>query len=321
MAPRQRPRVPVGRPRRSLRAPTRFSRRALKVPLALPVGPGEVPLGIPLGACRLPVGPPTRGCSVRPGGRGANRGARSRARLGRLRAASCPTAVSATRAGARARRARHARSPTGRAAHPPACPGRDVGQRSTVASAKEEMRDRRGAAVGPEALPHPVREGVREEATGALTDRQHSCSARRGGAPRDGPPGAPVSPPARPPFAPPSPPKPVHAPHPPSDLVVDTLDTGVFTHLFTIPPAPPQISCRSASGTPSPLLALACRQAFGRGLTAVVHGRRRERRALQDERAEAAHMGGQRCRLSCVECGPAAWSCGPNHACQGVIRR
>ena len=45
MAPRQRPRVPVGRPRRSLRAPTRFSRRALKVPLALPVGPGEVPLG------------------------------------------------------------------------------------------------------------------------------------------------------------------------------------------------------------------------------------------------------------------------------------
>ena len=87
MAPRQRPRVPVGRPRRSLRAPTRFSRRALKVPLALPVGPGEVPLGIPLGACRLPVGPPTRGCSVRPGGRGANRGARSRARLGRLRAA------------------------------------------------------------------------------------------------------------------------------------------------------------------------------------------------------------------------------------------
>ena len=182
MAPRQRPRVPVGRPRRSLRAPTRFSRRALKVPLALPVGPGEVPLGIPLGACRLPVGPPTRGCSVRPGGRGANRGARSRARLGRLRAASCPTAVSATRAGARARRARHARSPTGRAAHPPACPGRDVGQRSTVASAKEERRDRRGAAVGPEALPHPVREGVREEATGALTDRQHSCSARRGGA-------------------------------------------------------------------------------------------------------------------------------------------
>ena len=217
---------------------------------------------------------------------------------------SCPTAVSATRAGARARRARHARSPTGRAAHPPACPGRDVGQRSTVASAKEERRDRRGAAVGPEALPHPVREGVREEATGALTDRQHSCSARRGGAPRDGPPGAPVSPPARPPFAPPSPPKPVHAPHPPSDLVVDTLDTGVFTHLFTIPPAPPQISCRSASGTPSPLLALACRQAFGRGLTAIVHGRRRERRALQDERAEAAHMGGQRCRLSCVECGP-----------------
>ena len=197
MAPRQRPRVPVGRPRRSLRAPTRFSRRALKVPLALPVGPGEVPLGIPLGACRLPVGPPTRGCSVRPGGRGANRGARSRARLGRLRAASCPTAVSATRAGARARRARHARSPTGRAAHPPACPGRDVGQRSTVASAKEEMRDRRGAVGGPEALPHPVREGVREEATGALTDRQHSCSARRGGAPRDGPPGAPVSPPAR----------------------------------------------------------------------------------------------------------------------------
>jgi hypothetical protein len=321
MAPRQRPRVPVGRPRRSLRAPTRFSRRALKVPLALPVGPGEVPLGIPLGACRLPVGPPTRGCSVRPGGRGANRGARSRARLGRLRAASCPTAVSATRAGARARRARHARSPTGRAAHPPACTGRDVGQRSTVASAKEEMRDRRGAVGGPEALPHPVREGVREEATGALTDRQHSCSARRGGAPRDGPPGAPVSPPARPPFAPPSPPKPVHAPHPPSDLVVDTLDTGVFTHLFTIPPAPPQISCRSASGTPSPLLALACRQAFGRGLTAIVHGRRRERRTLQDERADGDHMGGQRCRLSCVECGPAAWSCGPNHACQGVIRR
>ena len=94
--------------------------------------------------------------------------------------------------------------------------------------------------------------------------------------------------------------------------VVDTLDTGVFTHLFTIPSAPPQISCRSASGTPSPLLALACRQAFGRGLTAIVHGRRRERRTLQDERADGDHMGGQRCRLSCVECGPAAWSCGPN---------
>ena len=103
--------------------------------------------------------------------------------------------------------------------------------------------------------------------------------------------------------------------------VVDTLDTGVCTHLFTIPPVPPQISCRSASGTPSPLLALACRQAFGRGPTAIVHGRRRERRALKDERAEAAHMGGQRCRLSCVECGPAAWSCGPTKACQGVGRR
>ena len=103
--------------------------------------------------------------------------------------------------------------------------------------------------------------------------------------------------------------------------VVDTLDTGVFTHLFTIPPAPPQISCRSASGTPSPLLALACRQAFGRGLTAIVHGRRRERRALKDERASADHMGGHRRRLSCVEAGPAAWSCGPTHACQGVGRR
>ena len=69
--------------------------------------------------------------------------------------------------------------------------------------------------------------------------------------------------------------------------VVDTLDTGVCTHLFTIPPVPPQISCRSASGTPSPLLALACLQAFGRGPTAIVHGRRRERRALKDERAES----------------------------------
>ena len=103
--------------------------------------------------------------------------------------------------------------------------------------------------------------------------------------------------------------------------VVDTLDTGVCTRLFTIPPVPPQISCRSASGTPSPLLALACLQAFGRGPTAIVHGRRRERRVLKDERAEANHMGGHRCRLSCVECVPAAWSCGPTHACQGVGRR
>ena len=45
------------------------------------------------------------------------------------------------------------------------------------------------------------------------------------------------------------------------------------------------------------------------------------RRALKDERAAADHMGGQRCRLSCVEAGPAAWPCGPTHACQGVGRR
>ena len=45
------------------------------------------------------------------------------------------------------------------------------------------------------------------------------------------------------------------------------------------------------------------------------------RHVLKDERAEADHMGGQRCRLSCVESGPAAWSCGPTHACQGVGRR
>ena len=45
------------------------------------------------------------------------------------------------------------------------------------------------------------------------------------------------------------------------------------------------------------------------------------RHVLKDERAEADHMGGQRCRLSCVEAGPAAWSCGPTHACQGVGRR
>ena len=45
------------------------------------------------------------------------------------------------------------------------------------------------------------------------------------------------------------------------------------------------------------------------------------RHVLKDERAEADHMGGQRCRLSCVEAGPAARSCGPTHACQGVGRR
>ena len=42
---------------------------------------------------------------------------------------------------------------------------------------------------------------------------------------------------------------------------------------------------------------------------------------VKDERAEADHMGGQRCRLSCVEAGPAAWSCGPTHACEGAGRR
>ena len=46
-----------------------------------------------------------------------------------------------------------------------------------------------------------------------------------------------------------------------------------------------------------------------------------ERHVLKDERAAADHMGGHRCRLSCVEAGPAAWSCGPAHACQGVGRR
>ena len=45
------------------------------------------------------------------------------------------------------------------------------------------------------------------------------------------------------------------------------------------------------------------------------------RHVLKDERAAADHMGGHRCRLSCVECGPAAWSCGPIHACQGAGRR
>ena len=45
------------------------------------------------------------------------------------------------------------------------------------------------------------------------------------------------------------------------------------------------------------------------------------RHALKDERAAADHMGGHRCRLSCVEARPAAWSCGPTHACQGVGRR
>ena len=45
------------------------------------------------------------------------------------------------------------------------------------------------------------------------------------------------------------------------------------------------------------------------------------RHVLKDERAEADHMGGQRCRLSCVETGPAAWSCGPTHACEGAGRR
>ena len=42
------------------------------------------------------------------------------------------------------------------------------------------------------------------------------------------------------------------------------------------------------------------------------------RHVLKDERAEADHMGGHRRRLSCVESGPAARSCGPTHACQGV---
>ena len=44
-------------------------------------------------------------------------------------------------------------------------------------------------------------------------------------------------------------------------------------------------------------------------------------RVLKDERAEADHTGDHRCCLSCVECGPAAWSCGPTKACQGVVRR
>ena len=45
------------------------------------------------------------------------------------------------------------------------------------------------------------------------------------------------------------------------------------------------------------------------------------RHVLKDERAEADHMSGQRCRLSCVETGPAARSCGPTHACEGAGRR
>jgi len=45
------------------------------------------------------------------------------------------------------------------------------------------------------------------------------------------------------------------------------------------------------------------------------------RHELKDERAEADHMDGHRCRFSCLECGPAARSCGPTHACQGVGRR
>ena len=45
------------------------------------------------------------------------------------------------------------------------------------------------------------------------------------------------------------------------------------------------------------------------------------RHELKDERAEADHMDGHRCRFSCLECGPAARSCGPTHACQGVVRQ
>ena len=75
--------------------------------------------------------------------------------------------------------------------------------------------------------------------------------------------------------------------------------------------------CPVPSGTPCPAPAaclgasrpLPCQDAGGGG------------HVLKDERAEADHMGGHRCRLSCVECGPAARSCGPTHACQGVDRR
>ena len=41
----------------------------------------------------------------------------------------------------------------------------------------------------------------------------------------------------------------------------------------------------------------------------------------EDWRAEADHMGAHRRCLSCVASGPAARSCGPTHACQGVVRR
>ena len=45
------------------------------------------------------------------------------------------------------------------------------------------------------------------------------------------------------------------------------------------------------------------------------------RHVLKDERAEADHMGAHRRRKGWVESGPAARSCGPTHACQGVDRR
>ena len=82
----------------------------------------------------------------------------------------------------------------------------------------------------------------------------------------------------------------------------------------------PNSCARTAEARPQPLF-LACHRVIWCFQANIKPGRRRGRACAEDERAAADHMGGQRCRLSCVEAGPVAWSCGPTHAYQGVGRR
>ena len=77
---------------------------------------------------------------------------------------------------------------------------------------------------------------------------------------------------------------------------------------------------RTAEARPQLQVPVCCR-VIGRSHAAAVPGRQWRRRVLKMRGRQLITLGGQRCRLSCVEAGPAAWPCGPTHACQGVGRR
>ena len=84
---------------------------------------------------------------------------------------------------------------------------------------------------------------------------------------------------------------------------------------------PAQNSCTRTAEARRQLLVLACHRVIWCIQAATLPARRRGRACAEDDRAEAAHMGGHRCRLSCVDTGPAARPCGPTHACEGACRR